>query len=168
MMHDILKILGLSVLMILGFSGILIGCILLSIGRADDFMAALIALAGGIIVGPLCLYGIIKLNTQFQEKALETVLENPEQIVFRFPYTDDKKEVIITNQALFIGKRQHPFRSFYENLVALRQEGQTIIFDFEVTDGDSGVTRSRKIAVPTQLVAETKIWVETIQKQLTT
>ena len=166
-MNILLKMLGLSILMILGFAGILIGSMLLCIGRTDDFILGRITLVGGIIAGPFSLYGMIKLNKLFQEKELKMVLEQPEQILFRFTHNDDKKEVIIARQALFIGKSHYPFNSFYEKLVALQQEGNELIFEFKANGVTQNYTKTKKIEVPLTLTEQTRIWVEDMQKQLT-
>lgn len=164
-MNMLLKMLLFAILMILGFSAILIGAMLLSIGRADDFMMALIALIAGVVAGPGSLYMVIRLNSDFQDEALKEVLKDPKRILFRFLHSDKESEIIIANDALFVGKRHYPFKSAYENLVALRQEKDTIIFSFEAGIAGKKITRFVEIEVPTKLSTETSLWVENMQNK---
>ena len=163
-MNVLLKMLLFAILMILGFSAILIGVMLLSIGKAEHLMIGWGVLVSGVIVGPLCLYGIIKMNSDFQNEALAEVLEDPKRILFRFPHTDDKSEIIIADDALFIGKRHYPFKSVYERLLALRYEKDLLIFNFESGIVGKKTTRRITVGVPTDLSPEILLWVDSMHK----
>jgi membrane-bound ClpP family serine protease len=101
-MNIYIKIFLWSIVMILGFSALLMSVMVFSIGRADGVVFAWVTLCIGIVFGPLSLFKIVSLNNQFKREALEELLKHPEKILLRF--TNEKgKEVIISEDELFVG-----------------------------------------------------------------
>lgn len=79
-MNVFIKIILWTILMILGFSALLMSVMVFSIGRADGVVFAWVTLCIGIVFDPLSLYKVVSLNNQFKREALEEVLKHPEKI----------------------------------------------------------------------------------------
>jgi hypothetical protein len=130
----LLRILLLTVVMIAGVCGALIGAILIATG--DGPVAGLIAGIVGLPVAVLSLLGIIRLNRRYQEQQLEEVLRDPTEIVARWP--SDKGEVILARRGLFIGRNFHAFGG-YQKLrdIDLTADGRTLRLEFAIVGADA-------------------------------
>jgi hypothetical protein len=147
-MNPLLKIFITAILMILGLGLLLSGIMLWSIGREADQALVITFLIIGLIFGPGGLYFIIKMNRNFQEAELKQVLAQPERILLRFPKADAKGEIIIANDALFIGTAHIPFQAVYEQLENIRLDGNLMFFDTKVKAGSQVFHRTKKIVIP--------------------
>jgi hypothetical protein len=94
------------------------------------------------------------MNRQFQEAALKKAMAQPKKILLRFPSEDGKREIIITQDALFIGSSPIPFKEIYEELENLRMEGNAAFFDTKVKAGSQVFHRTRKIIVPNNEISK--------------
>ncbi len=163
-MNILLKIFLLAIVMILGFSAVLIGGMLLFIGRAHDFMPAIICLFGGLAVGLLSLWYIIRFNRQFQDNELEEVLKHPERIIAQFVDTETGKNIIISEAALFVDKQHHPFSSFYQTLESWEWKEGKLYFNFQNSAGKYSNSRQIKINPPKESIAKVETWVNGLKE----
>ncbi|MCP4443593.1 MAG: hypothetical protein GY810_32215 [Aureispira sp.] len=128
------KMLLAAIAMILGFSAIFIGCMLAFVGRNADLGLGMMVILAGLIIGPGCLWYVIKLNRDYQDVAIEKVLANPESILLQWEQED--KTIIITKEALFINNKFYPFTTYQKlvNLHYLHKDGKDLLqFEFEST-----------------------------------
>ncbi len=163
-MQALLKMIIVSTLMTIGFGLLFCGIILWSIGREADQVLAITFLTIGLIFGPCGLYLIIRMNRQFQETALKKALAQPEKILLRFPSEDGKKEIVITQDALFIGRSHIPFKAFYGELEGLRMEGNLMFFETKAVADDSIFHRTKKIVVPNAQINKATAVMEQLKK----
>jgi len=115
----------LTIAMILGFSGVLVGGIMIAAGPA--LIGALVA-GLGAPVGVLCLVAIVRLNRRYQDEARAAVLADPAQIVAR--WQDGANEVILAERGLCVGRAFYPFRAGYQQLVHASLAGSRLTLGF--------------------------------------
>lgn len=65
------------------------------------------------------------------------------------------KEVIIADNALFVGSSHFPFKIFYEKLENLRFDGNTLYFDMLISSGSDSYRRTKKIEIPAEHKSKT-------------
>ena len=127
--------------MIAGFSGVVVGSILMATGL--HLVPGLIAVLVGLPVGVASLRVIIRLNREYQEQHLQAVLRDPTEIVARWP--TDEGEVILAQRGLFIGRAYRPFNAGYQKLkdIDLTADGRTLRLEFDIV----GAASSQKVEV---------------------
>ena len=149
----LLRMLGLATAMTLGLSAVLIGGIVIAVGR--DVGVGALVLGIGVIVAPVCLVRLVRLNRKYQADALTAVLADPSQIVAR--WASAAGEVILARDGLFIGPSYHPFAAGYQRLLHASLDGAELVLEFDVVGAESEV--SRRVAVPEAALAVVKEFV---------
>ena len=130
--------------MIAGFSGVVVGSILMATGL--HLVPGLIAVLVGLPVGVASLRVIIRLNREYQEQHLQAVLRDPTEIVARWP--SDAGEVILARRGLFIGRAYLPFDAAYQRLkhMHLAADGRTLHLQFRSIGAQAALSREVEVA----------------------
>lgn len=137
----------LAIGMILGFSAVLIGGVVIAVGR--DVAMGVVVAAIGVPVAVGCLVGLVRLNRRYQADALVAVLADPSQVVAR--WGSDEGEVILARRGLFIGPSYHPFAAAYQVLTSAALVEGRLVLEFANIGADGSQTRS--VAVPEPALA---------------
>lgn len=117
----LLKLILLAIVMILGFSAVFIGGMVIFVSEA--LVPGIGLLVIGLVVGVGSLRVLLRLNRAFQDEHLEAVLADPQQI--RARWQDRRGEVILAPRGVFIGRSYYPFAASYQRLAELSFDVET-------------------------------------------
>ncbi|WCL82868.1 hypothetical protein PPO43_07170 [Saprospira sp. CCB-QB6] len=164
-MNIIRRIFALSILMILGFSALLAAAMTFMVENPDSHYLWPYFLGFGLLTGPGSLWAIIYYNQQFKQLAKKEALSKSERILGQWQQ-EDGQEVLLTLDALFLGKSHYPFWASYERLLQIEvvEDQPTLRFQLEVGfNSQKKHYRDIYIDVPQDLLAQRQTWAQDIQ-----
>lgn len=141
-------ILALSVVMIGGLTGVVIGLMFLFVDgpRGPSTSQAVLLLIGGAIIGLWSLRHISLLNQAYQDTLRQSILDDTKNIVLQ--WEEDGQPVVLARTGLVFGAKVYPFATFYLRLVGLDWQPPTLLFTFKQFTGRTTHTEQVHVTVP--------------------
>ncbi len=146
----ILKIAIAALTMILGLGAGLSGALYLAAAPAPDTLLGSLAAGLGLAVGVVSLIKIVRWNREYQDQHLAAVLQNPAEILARWPRGGGKpgEEVILAERGLFVGRAFHPFDGGYQSLTRAELRGDALTLTFASIAPPPNDRREVQVPVP--------------------
>ncbi len=132
----------LAIVMVLGLSAVLMGGVMVAVGREVVTGALLAGVAAPVTV--VCLVRLVRLNRKYQDDALAAVLADPREVVARWASAEG--EVILARRGLFVGPSFYPFAGGYQRLQRAAIDAGQLTLEFATVGVASPVRRT--VAVP--------------------
>jgi hypothetical protein len=151
-MNPLLKIFAFAFMLIAAVISAGFGLFLIVV--SDSIILAAILLVIGVILLPISLKKLYQLNKDFQLEKLNEVLTNPDKILLRFPSKESKVDIILADEALFIGTQYLPFASFYESIAKIEIKDNKLYLESIIDAGGNKLPKFNEIEIPSELLTQ--------------